>query len=257
MVQQSKPKKSPAPSVTSRGIQSIEVGGKLLQALADAGRVMALKDLALAAKMTPAKAHPYLVSFSKLGLIEQDADTGRYGLGAFGVQLGLIGLQQIDPVRLAGAELQGLALRVGHTVAISVWGTQGPTIIKTEAGPESIYVSIRLGTTISVPGTASGKLFAALLPTATAKAIAGEAWHDAAFQKDLATIRKINISVVSDSVVSGVSAIATPVFDAFGHIVLALVAIGPSATLDLKANGAPVLSLKEAASRLSKRLGAL
>jgi DNA-binding IclR family transcriptional regulator len=41
-----------------------------------------------------------------------------------------------------------------------------------------------------------------------------------------------------------------------GHIVLALVAIGPSATLDLKANGVPVLALKEAASELSKRLGA-
>jgi DNA-binding IclR family transcriptional regulator len=239
----------------SRGIQSIEVGGKLLQALADAGRAMALKDLALAAKMTPAKAHPYLVSFSKLGLIEQDADTGRYGLGAFGVQLGLIGLQQIDPVRLAGAMLSDLALRVGHTVAIAVWGTQGPTIIKTEAGPESIYVNIRLGTTISVQGTASGKLFAALLPMDTAKGIAGSAWQDAAFQKELATIRTKNISVVRDSVVSGVSAIATPVFDAFGHIVLAFVAIGPSATLDLKANGVPTQVLTDAASSLSKRLG--
>ncbi|MDI9334396.1 MAG: IclR family transcriptional regulator C-terminal domain-containing protein [Cytophagales bacterium] len=240
----------------SRGIQSIEVGGKLLQALADAGRALALKDLALAAKMTPAKAHPYLVSFSKLGLIEQDADTGRYGLGAFGVQLGLIGLQQIDPVRLASAMLSDLALRAQHTVAIAVWGTQGPTIIKTEAGPESIYVNIRLGTTISVQGTASGKLFAALLPTATAKGIAGSAWRDPAFQKELSVIRKKNISVVRDSVVRGVSAIATPVFDAFGHIVLALVVIGPSATLDLKANGVPTQVLAQAASSLSKRLGA-
>jgi DNA-binding IclR family transcriptional regulator len=206
--------------------------------------------------MTPAKAHPYLVSFSKLGLIEQDTETGRYGLGSFGVQLGLIGLQQIDPVRLASAQLPELALRVGHTVAIAVWGTQGPTIIKTEAGPESIYVNIRLGTTISVQGTASGKLFAALLPTDTAKTISGVAWQDAEFQKDLANIRKKNISVVKDSVVSGVSAIATPVFDALGHIVLALVAIGPSATLDLKANGLPTQALKEAASTLSKRLGA-
>ena len=31
---------------------------------------MALKDLAREAGMTPAKAHPYLVSFGKLGLIE-------------------------------------------------------------------------------------------------------------------------------------------------------------------------------------------
>ena len=51
----------------SRGIQSVEVGGQLLQALARAGRQMALKDLAREADMTPAKAHPYLVSFGKLG----------------------------------------------------------------------------------------------------------------------------------------------------------------------------------------------
>lgn len=45
----------------SRGIQSIEVGGQLLLALAHHGRPMALKDLARDAGMPPAKAHPYLV----------------------------------------------------------------------------------------------------------------------------------------------------------------------------------------------------
>ena len=32
--------------------------------------------------MTPAKAHPYIVSFSRIGLIEQDETTGRYEIGA-------------------------------------------------------------------------------------------------------------------------------------------------------------------------------
>ena len=40
-----------------RGIQSIEVGGALLRALAHHGRALALKDLAAEAGMTPAKAH--------------------------------------------------------------------------------------------------------------------------------------------------------------------------------------------------------
>ena len=79
---------------SSRGIQSVEVGGQLLKALALNGRPMALKDLAAAAAMTPAKAHPYLVSFGKLGLIEQDAVSGHYGLGPLAMQLGLISLQQ-------------------------------------------------------------------------------------------------------------------------------------------------------------------
>ena len=54
-----------------RGIQSIEVGGQLLRAMVHHGRPMALKDLAREADMTPAKAHPYMVSFGRLGLIEQ------------------------------------------------------------------------------------------------------------------------------------------------------------------------------------------
>jgi|SRR5882757_10382537 len=45
-------------SVKSRGILSIEVGGRLLEALARVGEPMMLRDLAREAGMTPAKAHP-------------------------------------------------------------------------------------------------------------------------------------------------------------------------------------------------------
>ena len=91
---------------------------------------MALKDLALAADMSPPKAHPYLVSFGKLGLIAQDSASGHYGLGPLAMQLGLISLQQFDPIRLATARLPALAEDVGQTVAIAVWGTHGPTIVR-------------------------------------------------------------------------------------------------------------------------------
>ena len=48
---------SPAEAGRSpRGIQSIEVGGQLLLALAHQGRPLALKDLAREAGMAPAKA---------------------------------------------------------------------------------------------------------------------------------------------------------------------------------------------------------
>jgi len=76
--------------------------------------------------MTPAKAHPYLVSLGKLGLIEQDAASGRYGLGPLAMQLGLISLQQLDPLALATPLLEPLAAEIGHTVAVAVWATAAP-----------------------------------------------------------------------------------------------------------------------------------
>ena len=58
-----------------RGIGSIEVGGRILQILADAAQPVMLRDLAEAAKIAPGQAHAYLVSLRKLDLVEQEAGT--------------------------------------------------------------------------------------------------------------------------------------------------------------------------------------
>ena len=247
-----------SPARGSRGIQSIEVGGQLLHALAHAGRPMALKDLAREAGMTPAKAHPYLVSFGAVGLIEQEADTGRYGLGPLALQLGLIALQQVDPVRLASAELPALAREVGHTVAIAVWGNRGPTIVRLEEGPQAVHVNMRHGTVVSVDGTASGLLFAAHRPAAEVEAIlkaegAGRTLADLAPQLD--RVRAQGWSGAVDGSVRGVSAVAAPVFDGFGQMVLALTAIGPSATLEVRGEAEVVRVFRERGRGVSGRLG--
>lgn len=249
------------PPRPSRGIQSVEVGGQLLKALAHTGRHMALKDLAREAGMSAAKAHPYLVSFGKLGLVGQDPVSGHYGLGPLAMQLGLISLQQVDPVRLAIAELPALALRVGCTVSAAVWGSQGPTVIRVEEGPAQVNVVMRHGTTPSVRHTATGKVFAAFLPRQKIEAawIAGGhsgTMDDPAFAAELDVIRSTHLSCVKDQLINGVSALATPVFDGFGQMVLCLAAIGPSVSLDIGSNGLPGQYLRESARTLSQRLGA-
>src|ERR1700748_3002117 len=157
-------KTKPPRDSDSRGIQSIEVGGRLLLALAHHGQPLALKDLAAAADMTAGKAHPYLVSFIKLGLVERETEGGRYGLGPLALQMGLIGLQQYDPVRLATERIDELARATGHTVAIAVWGHRGPTLVRIAEAPSPVHVSRRHGTVVSIPDTASGRLFAAFGP---------------------------------------------------------------------------------------------
>jgi DNA-binding IclR family transcriptional regulator len=238
-----------------RGIQSVEVGGRLLLALAHEGRPMALKDLASAAGMAAAKAHPYLVSFGKLGLIEQDEASGRYGLGPLAMQLGLISLQQIDPLRAATAQLPALARAVGQTVGIAVWGNRGATIVRTEPGPLPVHVQMRHGTVMSLRGTASGRLFAAWLPRAQIRGSDPRARFDAAFERELQAIREAVLAHAVDAAVPGVSALAAPVFDAAGQIVLSLTAIGPGASFDVAPGGAPAQALRHCAESLSRQLG--
>lgn len=84
-----------------QGIQSIEVGARLLEALAFAPRSVMLRDLAAKADMSPSKAYRYLVSFIRMGLVAQEHDCGRYTLGSFSLQLGLSALARMEPVTLA------------------------------------------------------------------------------------------------------------------------------------------------------------
>lgn len=244
---------------SQRGIQSIEVGGRLLQALAREGRAMALKDLAAAAGMPPAKAHPYLVSFGKLGLIVQDAGNGRYGLGPLALQIGLISLQQVDPLRLATEQLPALAQALGQTVGITVWGEQGATVVRTEEAPSPVHVTMRHGAVMSLAGTASGRLFAAHLPRAVVRAAwraeTGRAGFDAGFEAELAAIRAAGVSHVVDKAVVGVSGLAAPVFDGSGQLVLALTAIGATAGFDVRPQGAAARELLRCAQGLSAQLG--
>jgi DNA-binding IclR family transcriptional regulator len=267
---------SNSPAKSRRGIQSVEVGGRLLHALAHHGRAMALKDLAADAGMTAAKAHPYLVSFGHIGLVEQDRASGRYALGPLALQLGLISLQQADPVRIAAPLLPDLAARSGHTVALVVWGGRGPTIVLREASPSAVHVDMRHGTVFSIAGTASGRLFAAHLPAHQVRPIYEAerqastrtrrrsdngavvppqlpAWR--AFEAELAEVRRHRLGRSEGAVVAGVSALSAPVFDHRGAMVLALTAIGPSAAFDARWTGQVAAVLRDAAQSVSARLG--
>jgi len=260
-----------------RGIQSIEVGGQVLMALAHQGRPMALKDLARAAGMAPGKAHPYLVSYARIGLIEQDPQTGLYFLGPLALQLGLISLQQADPVQVATPLIADLAQRIGHTVALAVWGTRGATIVRLAESPAAVHVNMRHGTVFSLANTASGRLFAAFQAPAAARAhleaerrrqranpdpaVAGmpappalPSWK--VFDAQLDEVRAHGLSRSVGEVVPGVNAMAAPVFDHSGAMVLAITAIGPAGVFDTAWGSAIALALAQGADQVSQRLGA-
>jgi DNA-binding IclR family transcriptional regulator len=259
-----------------RGIQSIEVGGQLLHAMAHAGRPMALKDLAREAEMPAAKIHPYLVSFARIGLMQQDAETGRYFLGPLALQLGLISLKQANPVQAAAAELPELVQRIGHTVAIAVWGSRGATIVRLEESPAPIHVNMRQGTVFSLAGTATGRLFAAYREAGEVKALLDDerrrqkshpapaianvppardvpAWRE--FERELREVRARGAARSEGETLPGVNAIAAPVFDHESRIVLAVTAIGPASIFDPAWDGAIARELRACAARISRRLG--
>lgn len=249
-----------------RGIQSIEVGGQLLLALGNHGRPMPLRDLAKAANLLPGRAHPYLVSYSKLGLVTQEPSTGYYWLGPTAIQLGLVSLRMLNPVREATPFAEDLARETGHSVGLSVWGTQGPTIVYLFDAIYPLHTNIRTGTLMSLAGTATGRLFAAYLPSKLIQEFMVEDHRrlgpDIAnpitperVQSLLVEVRKHELSRALNNPTPGVCSFAAPVFDYSGNIVLGLTLMGREGSFDPSWDGTQAQAVKRCAAEVSKRLG--
>ena len=251
-----------------RGIQSVEVGGKLLQALAEADGPMMLRDLAYNADMTATKAHPYLVSFMRTGLVEQDKATGRYELGPLALQIGLASMRRLDPVRVATGLVSEMVVRIGQTASLSVWGNHGATVVRIEEGVSAIHVNMRVGSVMSLLGTATGRVFAAFLPpkmieSFMASGVGRMSVGDEAvgemtrtqIEAAVAEVREKGLARAVDHPIPGVSAFSAPVFDQTGSIVLAITVIGPSGVFNTDWNGTIARELADCARTASARLG--
>lgn len=260
------------PARVQRGIQSVEVGGQLLLALGRSeGRPMTLRDLARDANMSPSKAHPYLVSFGKLGMVEQDLGTGRYQLGPTMLRLGLVCLQRVDAVAAATPIIAALASEIEYTLAIAVWGNLGPTVIRIFESPRPIHVNMRAGTVMALAGTATGRAFAAwmapkrvelMLAAGSSRSDVVGSIHDQmaaqdwpAFQRELDAIRQAGYASTIGKPIPGVNAISAPVFDHAGEIVLAITALGPADSFPTHAHADLTLKVCNAAADISHRLG--
>ena len=249
-----------------RGIQSIEVGLRVLQALTEQRRPLPLKDIGRLADMAPAKAHPYLVSFMQGGLVKQNPLTGHYELGPGALQLGLAALQQLDPLTEASQEAAQLAAASDLSIALAVWSQLGPTVVRLDEPRYPLHVNLRVGTVMSLFNTITGRVFAAYLPEKMVRSML-EAEHrrvvggtSASFdapevQALLGEIRATGMGRGVSMPQPGVNTLCAPVFDAAGHIALVMTMIGPQGVFDAEIDSAAGELLREHARRTSLRLG--
>lgn len=256
------------PEKQRQGIQSIEVGTRLLRALAAYGRPMMLRDLARNAGMPAAKAHRYLVSFMRMGLVEQDANTGRYDLGSFSLELGLASLSRLDPVRLGAPILEDLCEQIGETVALAMLGNHGATIVRWVEAGGPITVTLRTGTVLPLANSATGRAFVAYCRAPFLKKLLERELRTNAEQTGttvtalihdlepiIEEIRLHGISRASGSLTPGINGFSAPVFDHTGNMVAAVTSLGSFGHFDTEWNSPLAFAIKEAAQSLSVRLG--
>jgi DNA-binding IclR family transcriptional regulator len=207
------------------GIQSVEIGMRVLDTLATLGGARPLAAIVKGCGLSPSQTHRYLASLTEAEMVKQDAN-GDYDLGPAALRLGLSALSRIDVFRIADEKLAAFSNETGATVLVAALGPAGPIIVRWHVGRPPIVTSLGLGSLLSVLHSATGQIFLAYRPERELEAlIAAEVAQSPsmggdAVQKLKATVRRDGKAEVGGTFIPGLNARAYPIFDLQGHAIL-------------------------------------
>ncbi len=257
------------------GVQAVETGMRLLEALIELGPTPMLKTIAEHAGMAPPKAHRYLASYCRTRLVERNPSTGGYRLGPLAVRLGLAALRHLDVVNVATPTVESLRDELGFSVGLAVWGTYGPTFVRMAETDSVVILSVRPGSVMPILSSATGRVFGAYLPEArTRHLVKAELLEKTPTAQEVAytgrslksmrpedieaifrTVREQGVANVAGDLNAGIHALAAPIFDHDSRLVGSLSVFGGAGLLDIDPDGGAATSLKDAAMDVSRQLG--
>jgi len=246
-----------------KGIQSIEIGIGLLEHIEQAGGPISLSRIAQLCSMTPSKAHFYLVSLGRVGLVSQDSVGGLYRLGPAALRLGLSALSRCDVIELAREEMARLSALTGDTVFLSVWGHSGPTVISRFDGMNVAPLAVRVGAVMPLTRSATGRVFLAWMPRGHTAALLreetktrrGKAARGLSVERIIAEVRRDGVAVTPGAVASEMIAIAAPVFNHSQQLQCVLTITENGERLDRRGRTALADALRHAADGVSRVAG--
>lgn len=245
------------------GVQSLEVGLGVLDALIAHRNPMMLKELAEALQMHPAKVHRYVVSLVRMNYAQQFPD-GRYGLGDQAWRLGLQCIQRTDVIQAAQSFIYELHRDIQCGLQISRWSSQGPLIVQFIEPDQTVSVITRVGSIMPLLNSATGRAYASFMPENVVRPILEREWlekekqglsvYPANWNEFLALKQSIvskGAATVSGDMLVGVNSFCVPIFNMQGEIEFCIAALGSEACLPIDFENEKVRILKQTAQKIS------
>lgn len=249
---------------TQGGVQSLEVGLKVLDALIASRTPMMLKELAERLLMHPAKVHRYVVSLVRMNYAKQ-LDDGRYALGDQAWYLGLSCIQRTDAIQAAQPIIHALHREIDCGLQISKWSSQGPLIVQWLEPNQQVSVITRVGSLMPLLNSATGRAYAAFMPQEIVRPLMEMEWQHkqqqgqtvypsnwTEFEHMKARIHDSGVATVSGDMLAGMNSVCAPIFNRFGEIEFCIAALGSETFLPIDLENKKVKALKQAAQALTE-----
>lgn len=248
--------------------QTLAKGLTLLELVADrqGGYGVGLVELAKELGWNKSTTHRLLATLVSLGYAQQDPETGWYRIGLKAFQLGAAYSRDLDLRREAAPTLIDLQQETNQDVSLVLLDAATKEVVYIDRVESSHALRMHTPIGIRFPWncTAAGKAIMAFLPENEAKPLLmGELPRRTSASVNVAEtlraqflrVRSNGYATDSEENAEGVRCVAAPVFDAAGRAIAAISISGHSGQIAVKRFPKLGMAVRNAADRVSRRLG--
>jgi DNA-binding IclR family transcriptional regulator len=248
-------------------IQSIERAAAILRLLSGRTRRLGVGELAGELELPKGTVHGLLRTLQRVGFVEQDAESGKYQLGAALLHMGSSYLDGNELRTRALNWSDALATRSGESVRIGTLHDNEVLVVHHVFRPDDSVQALEVGALLPVHATALGKALlayheylAAELTRGGLRTFTGSTITDLyRLRRELRDVRERCFAVDLEELLQGEASVAAPIDDRRGLTVGAIGITGPAGRLC--EDGGPreelVSYVREAARAVSRELGAI
>lgn len=246
------------------GVQAVLFALQIMEHVAVQREPIGVTTLAEHFGTNKSRIHRHLKTLAQQGYIVQDEVSERYRVGARLIALGHAISDSVDIVREAKLVMRKVRNALNHSVVLSMVDRGGVRVVNVESGTSAVEITVKPGSLMDYHSSAQGKIAlahggAALLRQATAKGLTAHTprtvTDPAALERELAQIRQQGWAMAPNEAVTGLNALAVPIFDATGKLAAAVAIVDSVQFIGEPPTQEQIDTMLEAGRRISESIG--
>lgn len=248
------------------GSRSVRRALEIFEFMLQRGEPVTVAELVQALSIPKSTAYELARTLTEAGYLERAPRDGALFLGRKLYELGMVYRGQIDLLKDGGQVVEELRDATGETVQLSVLENEMMLVLVKEEGSQPIRIISRVGSRVPVNWAAAGRLLvsdlddealAALLAHTVRPSPTGRALTE--IERLIPQIRKFReqgFGFELNEANDHAGCVAAPVIDSRGRCVAAISIVAPEQRLGRDDRSRLIAQVRDAAKRLSERLGA-
>jgi IclR family transcriptional regulator, KDG regulon repressor len=229
------------------GSRSVRRALEILEFLLQRGEPATVAAIVSALQIPKSTAYELVRTLSEAGYLEPAGRNAGLYLGRKLFELGMAYRSQVDLLRDGSQIVEELRDATGETVQLSVLENDMMLVLLKEEGSRSIRIISRVGSRVPVNWAAAGRLLVSDLDDPTLSAL---------LKRSIRKFRKQGYATELNETNEHAGCVAAPVIDGSGRCIAAISIVAPEHRLGKQNREELISRVREAAAKLSSRLGA-